>query len=163
MESDARPVALVTGGSGGLGMIVARTFLDRGYRVMIVGRSQQRVDQARRDLAVASSVEDGVASHVCDLTNVDEVNQMIGQLKICYSRLDVLVNCVGASDRGLVENLLPERLDDLLQQNLFTALLCSQAALPMLQETGGVIVNIGSLASKVVRDTSADTPRPNMR
>ncbi len=45
MESDQRPVALITGGSSGLGLVVARTFLDAGYRVMIVGRNQQRLDQ----------------------------------------------------------------------------------------------------------------------
>ncbi len=63
--------------------------------------------------------------------------------------MDVLVNCVGGSDRGLAENLTSERLIELVQQNVVTALLCSQAALEMLQQSGGTIVNVGSLAAKV--------------
>ncbi len=56
------------------------------------------------------------------------------------------------SGRAIVawlRSLQPERLKHLIQQNVFTALLCSQAALPMLEESRGVIVNIGSLAAKV--------------
>lgn len=61
----------------------------------------------------------------------------------------MLVNCVGISDRGLIEDLKSDRLQELLDQNVFTALLCCQAGLPLLKESRGVIVNIGSLASKV--------------
>ncbi len=170
IESDAQPVALVTGGSGGLGLEIARTFLRRGYRVMIVGRDPQRLDRAVADLATAtcgpifetsgtvsespkkvpeSTPPSDIAAAVADLTVSEEVAKLIKRVNDRFGRLDALVNCVGESDRGLVENLSSQRLDELLQQNVYTALLCSQASIPMLEESAGVIVNVGSLASKV--------------
>jgi short-subunit dehydrogenase len=146
MASNQHPVALITGSSAGLGFVVARTFLAAGYRVMIVGRDQQRIDSAATQLAAG---DDRVASCVCDLTDPGDVRRLFDDLQHQFGRLDALVNCVGSSDRGLAENLSPERLIELVQQNVVTALLCSQAALDMLEETGGVIVNVGSLAAKV--------------
>ncbi len=140
---------MVTGGSSGLGYVVAETFLRRGYRVMIVSRDQDKLDHARRQLVSSTADEQDIATNVADLTDVDQVTGAVDHLEKCFGRMDALINCVGQSDRGLVENLLPQRLDDLFQKNVATALLCSQAALPMLQQSGGVIVNIGSLASKV--------------
>jgi NAD(P)-dependent dehydrogenase (short-subunit alcohol dehydrogenase family) len=86
---------------------------------------------------------------VCDLTDPEQVSQMFQSVQRRFGRLDVLVNCVGASDRGLIENLSLDKLDDLFRRNVHTALLCSQTAIPLLEASRGVIVNIGSLASKV--------------
>ncbi len=147
MDSDVRPVALVTGGSAGLGLRIAETLLAHGYRVMIVGRDSVRLREACERLSEDGNRE--VASHRCDLKDVDDVTGLFAELQRRFGRLDALINCVGASDRGLIENLKPERLEDLLRQNVLTALLCSQAAIPQLELTSGAIVNIGSLASKV--------------
>jgi NAD(P)-dependent dehydrogenase (short-subunit alcohol dehydrogenase family) len=146
MQSNQPPVALITGGSAGLGFVVARTFLDAGYRVVIVGRTPERLNQAVERLAADT---DTLTAQPCDLTRREEVERLIGRVDEQYGRLDVLINCVGASDRGLVENLEPDKLQELIAQNVCTALLCSQAALPMLEKTRGVIVNVGSLAAKV--------------
>lgn len=146
MNSDARPVALVTGGSAGLGIAIAETFLARDYRVVIVGRDRQRLNAAMEKLGAK---DDSILSHACDLTSRDDVQRLFEAVAQRWQRLDVLVNCVGTSDRGLIENLNPDRLNTLWRQNVVTALLCSQAALPMLDSTSGTIVNIGSLASKV--------------
>lgn len=139
-----RPVALITGGSSGLGLVVARTFLHAGYRVMIVGRDGQRIDDAAKALS-----NDLVVGRTGDVTNPEDVNRIFDQLRMQFGRLDALINCAGASDRGLAQDLTPERLIELTNQNVVTALLCSQAAIPMLEDSGGVIVNIGSLAAKV--------------
>ncbi|MCG8651357.1 MAG: SDR family oxidoreductase [Pirellulales bacterium] len=145
---ETAPVALVTGGSSGLGKVLAERFLRQRYRVMIVGRDSQRLHQACEDLAGRFG-ENTVAGVVADLTLRDEAAKLVGDVEDRFGRLDVLVNAVGISDRGLVEQLSPERLDEMVLQNVTTALLCSQAALPMLEAASGVIVNIGSLASKV--------------
>ena len=146
MVLNERSVALITGGSAGLGFHVAGKFLASGYQVILVGR-----DAARLQAAVDRfGCEDGrVAAEVCDLTDPQQVSLLFGNVQKRYGRLDVLVNCVGASDRGLIENLAPEKLDDLFRRNVHTALLCSQAAIPLLETSRGVIVNIGSLAGKV--------------
>ncbi len=146
MQSNQRPVALITGGSAGLGWVVARVFLDAGYRVMIVGRSPDRLHQAVERLGGDA---ESLAAQPCDLTRREEVEQLIARVQEHYGHLDALINCVGASDRGLAEKLEPEKLQLLITQNVSTALLCSQAALPMLEQSRGVIVNVGSLAAKV--------------
>ena len=140
----ASPVALITGGSAGLGLEIARTFLHDGYRVMIVGRNEDRLNAA-----IASLANEHVKSVRANLSSAAHATQLIDQVVAEFGRLDVLVNCVGASDRGKIESLTPERLDELIMLNVRTALLCSQAALPQLESSQGAIVNIGSLAAKV--------------
>lgn len=155
MISDRPPVALVTGGSAGLGFVIARKLLDSGYSVTIVGRDFGRLEDAVSrldpdgDLSSAESLEQRLICFSCDLTDASAVEQLVADTLHAYGRLDVLINCVGASDRGLIENLEADRAESLFRQNVTTALLCSQKTLEALEKTGGVIVNIGSLASKV--------------
>ncbi len=139
MTSDSNPIALVTGGSAGLGFIIARTLLSAGYQVVIVGRDEARLK------AACDQLGSGASSVRCDVTKAVEIAHAIRSLP----RLSVLVNCVGSSDRGLIEDLDPIRMQELIDQNVLSALLCSQAALPLLKESHGSIINIGSLASKV--------------
>lgn len=151
-QSSTQPVALVTGGSAGLGLVIAAKLLGQGYQVTIVGRDVERLEKARDSLAKESQAKDSqpsVFSLRCDLTSGQDVARMLDDVTERFGRLDALVNCVGTSDRGLIENLQPERLEQLLRQNVLTALLCCQASIPLLEQSGGTIVNIGSLASKV--------------
>jgi NAD(P)-dependent dehydrogenase (short-subunit alcohol dehydrogenase family) len=133
------PVALVTGGSAGLGWVITQQLVQRGYRVVVVGRDQSRLDQAAQDFGTAVLVKK------CDVTVATEIAEVVSQL----DRLDALINCVGLSDRGLIAELRPERMQQLLDQNVLSALLCCQACLPLLKQSRGTIVNIGSLSSKV--------------
>ena len=155
MVSDRPAVALVTGGSAGLGFVIARRLLDAGYCVVIVGRDSGRLEDAMQRLdpegclSSAGNIGQKLACFPCDLTDARAVAQLVTDTLNTCGRLDVLVNCVGASDRGLIENLEPDRAEFLFRQNVTTALLCSQNAVEALEKTGGVIVNIGSLASKV--------------
>ncbi|MDG2220772.1 MAG: SDR family NAD(P)-dependent oxidoreductase [Rubripirellula sp.] len=147
MNADKRPVAVVTGGSAGLGLVIARTLLSHGYRIVIMGRDEGRLEAA---IATCGNQEPGrLLGQVCDVTSRAEVEELFSTVGQTFQRLDVLVNCVGASDRGLVENLDVEQLGTLWDQNVVTALLCSQASIPLLEASSGAIVNIGSLAAKV--------------
>ncbi len=143
------PVAMISGGTRGLGLVVAETFLKAGYRVVLVGRDQGRVDSATEDLQRQTGLKGKVIGQVADVSDPEQVTELFGRVGSGEARLDVLVNCVGKSDRGLAESLSGETLDELMRMNVHTALLCSQAALPLLEKSGGVIVNVGSLASKV--------------
>lgn len=155
MDSNAIPVALVTGGSAGLGFVIARTLMKAGYRVMITGRDGDRLNQAmlRLDPEGTARDSDGGRQRLtctgCDVTSDSDVKQLIVDCLETFGRLDVLINCVGSSDRGVLETLEIDQAELLFRQNVVTALLCSQHALSALEATGGVIVNIGSLASKV--------------
>ena len=146
-ETDA-PVALITGGSSGLGCVIAETFVRAGYRVVIIGRDQRRLDQVKESLESIGDAKQVVAN-VADLTNESNVLAIFDSVERDLGCLDVLVNCVGKSDRGLIETLKPDRLNELFEVNVTTALLCSQAAIPLLEQSKGAIVNIGSLGAKV--------------
>ncbi len=151
-QSATPPVALVTGGSAGLGLVIAAKLLAQGYQVTIVGRDVEKLEKARNSLTKELKAKDPqqrVFSLRCDLTSGEDVARLLADFTERFGRLDALVNCVGTSDRGLIENLQPERLEQLLRQNVLTALLCCQASIPLLEKSGGTIVNIGSLASKV--------------
>ncbi|TWU33620.1 putative 2,4-dienoyl-CoA reductase [Novipirellula aureliae] len=139
------PVVLVTGGSAGLGRVIATTFASAGYRVAIVGRNQERLESARSAIGTTEQT----LCCAADLTIEADAVRTIRQVGDHFGRLDVLVNCVGTSDRGAIENLTSERMIDLVEQNVCTTLHCSKAALPLLEESSGVIINIGSLAAKV--------------
>jgi len=152
-ELPPRSVAIVTGASAGLGLAIASTFLKAGYNVVGVGRDSQRLAAAADLLQNAASIQSPVAgrfvSLVADVTVGESVEQLFAKVKLEFGRVDVLVNCVGRSDRGSIMTLTKDRLSELFSDNVLSALLCSQAALPLLKESRGVVVNIGSLAAKV--------------
>ncbi len=143
-------VAVVTGGSAGLGLVIADVLLAARYDVIIVGRDLDRLAEAGRRLTRTARTA-GVRSQemVADVTSEASVAAVFAKVRGDFGRLDVLVNCVGQSDRGRSESITRQRLIELCDANVTSALVCSQAALPMLKESGGVVVNIGSLASKV--------------
>lgn len=155
MTNESQKVALVTGGSSGLGFAIAKAFAIDGYQTIIVGRDDERLGLAAETLnrMVASDSTtkktNPVAAVAADVSNSGDVTELMKNIASRFDRLDVLINCVGASDRGLIENLQADRLRELIEQNVITALLCSQAAIEMLEKTSGVIMNIGSLGGKV--------------
>lgn len=140
-------VALVTGGSAGLGFAIARALLGQGYFVVIVGRNEERLREAVKNLQDDSV--SGIAFQVADITKLSDAKLVFDEVLLNQGRLDVLVNCVGESDRGQVADLTVDRLNELINQNVITALLCCQSAINLLEKSGGVIVNIGSLAARV--------------
>ncbi|MCA9139635.1 MAG: SDR family oxidoreductase [Planctomycetales bacterium] len=147
-KTNDRPTVLVTGGSAGLGLVIAQTFAGAGYQVIIVGRSAERLDTAletfdghphRANVTILSG----------DLSKKTDGQRIAGIVQDRCGRLDVLVNCIGTSDRGLANDLSSERLHELIDQNVVTTLTSCQTFLPLLENSRGCVVNIGSLAGKV--------------
>ena len=149
MPTTNSPTALITGASSGLGLVTARVFLQNGYRVGIVGRDQSRLDDAKISLSDAAKDPAAILAIQADLSSKAETDRVVGVFIRGFGQLDVLINCVGQSDRGLTEQLESNHLVQLFEQNVVTALLCSQSAISELEKTNGAIINIGSLASKV--------------
>ena len=138
--------ALVTGGGSGIGLAVARAFLQEGARVVISGRGEDRLAAAARELKAG----DRLSYHAADVADPEQVRRLVeGATRRC-GRIDVLVNNAGVNikERGLRE-LTPETWQLLLRANLDGAFYCIHAVLPqMLQRRDGVIVNISSTAGK---------------
>lgn len=141
-----KPVAVITGGSSGLGLVIADRFLNAGYRIAIVGRNPETLAAAAASLGAS---DQDLLQCQNDVGVEESVAALLAQVQSRFGRLDVLVNCVGGSDRGLLENLSIAQAESLFHQNVVTTLLCCKAAITMLEKTSGVIVNIGSLGGKV--------------
>ena len=143
------PAAIVCGGSSGLGAVIARRLLRHGYSVTILGRNSERLASLRDTLVRENTPENLVHVFSGDAVSSSDMHAAVESHLQAYQRLDLLVNVVGRSDRGLVEELDSHTIHDLIDANVVATLNCSQACLPALRERRGVIVNIGSLASHV--------------
>jgi len=141
--------AIVSGGSSGLGLTIARRLLQRGYAVTILGRDSARLADAGDDLIATKADASRFQGAVADATSAADLQRAVQSHLDHFQRLDVLVNVVGRSDRGRIDALNADSLRELFDANVISALLGSQACLPSLRQSGGVIVNIGSLASRV--------------
>lgn len=136
---DAR-VALITGSARGIGLATARTFLDEGWRVVLLDWDGDELDRAATDLA-------GAVLPLClDVSKPDHAAEMMAQTKAHFGRLDALVNNAGVADFGPIEETTFERWRRIMSVNLDGVFLCSQAATPLLKESRGAIVNIASIS-----------------
>ena len=133
-------VALVTGGNGGIGLGMAEGLARAGAKVAIAGRdAKKNADAVRRvgGIAIAADVTDERACRAM----VDEAASKLG-------RLDILINNAGINIRKRPEEYKLEEWHRVLESNLTSAFVASQAAYPHLQRAGaGKIVNIGSMMS----------------
>jgi uncharacterized protein len=138
-------VALVTGGSSGLGRVIAEVFGGAGAKVALVGLEADAVQQAAGEMQAAGRDVLGVCG---DITRQDDVDRLLAQTLERFGRLDVLVNNAGRSMRGKVLDTTPEQFRDLMELNLIALVRCTRAAAPHLLQQHGHVVNIGSLAAK---------------
>lgn len=138
-------VVLVTGGSSGLGLAIARAFSRAGAQIIISSRDEDRLRSAAESLSTAASACSWLTA---DVTRQDQVENLVEQARQIHGRLDVLVNCAGRSTRGEVAGTSAEQFAEFLDVNFLSAVRCTRAALPHLLERGGHVVNIGSLAAK---------------
>ena len=140
-------VALITGGSAGLGFAIAEALGGLGASVMLAARDGERLQGAVGRLQAKGCRATGFAT---DVTDSEQVNALVARTIGEYGRLDMLVNNVGRSARGNVLDTSPDEFRDLLELNFLSVVRCTQAAVPHLIESHGHVVNIGSLASKSV-------------
>jgi 2-deoxy-D-gluconate 3-dehydrogenase len=138
-------VAIVTGGSGGIGLGMSRGLAKAGARVVVAARNRDKMDAAVAGLRAlgpeALAVEVDVADEASVAHLVDEVARACG-------RIDILVNNAGINIRGPVQDLALDQWREVLDTNLTSAFLCSRAAYPHMKRAGGgKVINIGSMMS----------------
>src|SRR5579871_5852424 len=126
--------ALVTGGSSGIGLSIARLLRDEGYDLTLVSRQAEKIEAAAAELGAV-----GVAANMAD---PDDCARAVAEHRDRVGRLDVLVNSAGVGIGGLVEDLDLKKLDMQLDINLRGLFLVTQAAIPLLKESRGWIVNL---------------------
>jgi len=138
-------VVLVTGGSSGLGRVIAGEFAAAGAKVILAGLEPDGVAQAADEMRARSCDVLGVQA---DVTQQADVDRLFAQSLERFGRLDVLVNSAGRSMRGKLIDTTPDQFRELMELNLIALVRCTRAAAPHLLRQRGHVVNIGSLASK---------------
>jgi NAD(P)-dependent dehydrogenase (short-subunit alcohol dehydrogenase family) len=130
--------ALVTGGSSGIGLAIARMLRDEGFELTLVSRRAERVEAAAAEL--------GAVASAANMADEEDCARVVAEHRDRFGRLDVLVNSAGVGIGGRVEDLPAKHLDMQLDVNLRGLFLVTQAAIPLLRESHGWIVNLASIA-----------------
>jgi 2-dehydro-3-deoxy-D-gluconate 5-dehydrogenase len=138
-------VAFVTGGNGGIGLGMAKGFASSGAAVVIAGRNQTKGHAALAELRSLGAQADFVELDVLTEASCHKATERAVER---FGRLDILVNNAGTNIRKAPQELTAQDWHLVLDTNLTSAFLCSQAAHPhMLRAGGGKIINIGSMMS----------------
>ena len=143
MDYFADKVVMVSGGSRGVGLALARVLVERGARVAISARGERRLresEQALRDLG------GDVLAVVGDVCVWEDDQRMVDRTIDCFGRLDALVNNAGISMRGDFADLSPEVCEQTIATNLTGSVLLSRAAMEHLIAAKGHVVFVSSIA-----------------
>ena len=146
----SRRVVLITGGSRGLGLVLARQAVAEGARVAICARDEAELARARQDLLLAGGAEADVLTLARDITNENEVRSMVAEVEKHFGTVDVLVNNAGIIVGGPLDNMDLRDYEDSMAIHFWAPLHAMQAVLPAMRRRGeGRIINISSLGGKV--------------
>lgn len=146
-RSLAGQVALVTGGSQGLGEAIAREFAARGAAgLLLTGRNRER-GQAVADSLQAQGCD--ARFHAADLADMASVAGIVPAAEAAFGRLDILVNAAGDTDRGTIFDTSPELYERIMAVNLRAPFFLIQGAAELMRrcEIRGAIVNIQSMSA----------------
>jgi NAD(P)-dependent dehydrogenase (short-subunit alcohol dehydrogenase family) len=133
--------ALVTGGSSGIGLAIAKALAGEGFALTLASRRPEKVEAAAKEL--------GAFAVAADVAQEEDCKRLVQQHQERHGRLDVLVNSAGIGIGGPIEKLTTKQIDLQLAVNVRGLLLVTQAAIPMLRESRGLIVNLASIAGTV--------------
>jgi len=132
------PSALVTGGSSGIGLAIARMLRDEGYDLTLASRTQEKVEAAAGEL--------GAQAVAANMAGEEDCIRVVAEHRDRFGGLDVLVNSAGIGIAGTAESLQTKHIDLQLGVNLRGLLLVTREALPLLKASRGWIVNLASIA-----------------
>jgi NAD(P)-dependent dehydrogenase (short-subunit alcohol dehydrogenase family) len=143
MTTEIKKVALVTGAARGIGLAVAKKFLAEGWRVALLDIEGELLRAAR---AALDDADDTLALQ-CDVADAGLVAAAISAVSIRFGRLDALVNNAGVAVFAPLLETSDEDWNRVLAVNLTGPFLCTKAAVPLMREHGGAIVNITSISA----------------
>jgi NAD(P)-dependent dehydrogenase (short-subunit alcohol dehydrogenase family) len=123
--------AIVTGGSHGLGLEIARAYVAAGARVLVCARDTAALDRARTELESLARDPTAVGTAAVDVSEPQAVEGLVGEALERFSRIHVLVNNAGVyGPKGLTEDVAWDEWEHAVRVNLFGSVLCSRAVLP---------------------------------
>lgn len=137
---------IITGGSSGLGLALARHYAAEGHRLGLVARNREKLEATVAELNTLSP--GGTAEYrSADVSDESAAAAAIEQLADSLGGIDLLINSAGILREGRFEELPPETFHQLMDANLFGTINTTRAALPYLQSSRGQLVNIASMAA----------------
>ena len=142
-----QPVALITGGAGGIGSAICARLSERGFRIQLTSQAKAKAEEAADKIVCSGFQAD---AYQLDITDEVAATALVRQITDRMGRLDVLVNCAGISYIAPVLMSKPDRWESVLRVNLLGAFIISQAVLrPMMRQQNGRIIQIGSISADV--------------
>lgn len=139
-------VCIITGGGSGIGRDAAIKIAQEGANVVIVGRTESKLESVISEI---KSIDETAVSYALDVSDYNAVQKMVDDVLEKFGQIDVLVNNAGHSshNRRLL-NTTPEETRSVVDSNLIGTFFCTQAVVPaMLKAKSGTIINISSLAA----------------
>lgn len=141
-----RPLAVVTGGTQGIGFAIATALRDEGWRVAVLGRTEATGRAAAQELGPDHRFVQ------CDVADEDRIPEAFGEVERALGPIGLLVNNAGVGRAATVDDLESAQWDALMDVDLKAAWLCTQAALPGMRSLGGgAVVNIASIHAHLTR------------
>ena len=139
----AGPLAIVTGGSSGIGAAIARTLAERGWQLVLLARNEERLRKVAEEV--------GAEHHVCDVGDREQVEEVAADVSGRHPAIRLLVNNAGIPGRGGgFLDMDPERIEALIRVNYLGSVWCLRAFLPALEAAAPAeVVNVSSVAGVI--------------
>lgn len=140
-------VAIITGGSKGIGRGIAEAFANEGAEVVLVSRHKSDCDQAAEDIRKAGGIATGIQA---DISSEEDVARMVKETKSNFQHIDILVNNAAVNlPFTMIADLKLDDWNKVLGVNLTGTFLCSRAVLPeMIAQRSGTIINMASIGGR---------------
>lgn len=141
--------ALITGGSRGLGLAIARAMINKGVKVTLVARKPEELENAR-EMLLGEFPEAQICTVICDVTKKEDLQKAIDDALEAFGMVDVVVNNAGAITVGPFESMTVSDFEAQMKLHLYAVVQSTQLVLPHFRERGGGrIINICSLGGRV--------------
>lgn len=139
-------VAIITGGTRGIGLEIGRVFLEEGAKVILFGSKEESVKKAL-DILKSENSNYEVKGYYPDLINESEIKEVFATIEKEYGHIDILVNNAGLSSNTPLLDFTMEEFDKIMNINVKAVFVLSKVAVPYLKKTKGVILNTSSMVS----------------
>jgi NAD(P)-dependent dehydrogenase (short-subunit alcohol dehydrogenase family) len=136
-------VALITGGSSGIGLAIAKKYVKEGITTVITGRDRKKLSDACREMGDLSHFE------VCDLYDLESIPALVQSVIDRFGRIDILVNNAGINLKKIIEDVTDDDYERVIRTNQTSTFSLTRTVSGFMKEQGGgAILNISSMASQ---------------
>lgn len=141
-----KKVAIITGGTRGIGLATAKKFIQENATVVIFGSKKETVDKALSELKEAFPKKE-ILGFYPNLIDESELKEVFDKIKEKFGHIDIIVNNAGISSKTKIDDYSEEEYDKISNLNIKSVFMTSKVAVPYLKQSKGVILNTSSMVS----------------